>query len=258
MKVDSYAPGTPSWIDIGVNDTDAAARFYGGLFGWDVAPAPPETGGYRMAMLRGEPVAGVGPQMNPGPPAWATYFSVEDVHATASKVTELGGQILMPPMDILDVGKMAVCMDPTGAAFSLWQPLAHAGSGLKSEPGSFCWNELISTDTDAANAFYTALFGWTSHNSPGGPPGGYTEFHQNGQPFGGMLAKNEMMPPEMPSVWSVYFAVEDCDASVAKAIELGGSQIMEPQDIEPGRFAIVSDDQGAIFQVIALNPNYAG
>ena len=81
MEVDKYEEGVPSWVDLGTSDIDAAARFYGGLFGWEVPDPPPETGGYRVCMLKGQPVAGLGPQMNPGPPVWATYVNTADADA---------------------------------------------------------------------------------------------------------------------------------------------------------------------------------
>lgn len=130
MEMTSYEPGTPSWVDLGTPDQDAATAFYEGLFGWDVPEGPPEAGGYRMCMLRGTPVAGMGPQMNPDmPPWWTTYVSVADADATTAAVTANGGHVLMPPMDVLDVGRMAIFMDPAGAMFSVWQPLAQPAPG---------------------------------------------------------------------------------------------------------------------------------
>ena len=119
MEMTSYAPGTPSWIDLGTPDADGAAAFYGGLFGWVVEEGPPEAGGYRMCMFKGHAVAGMGPQMNTDiPPFWATYVSVADVDASVAKVTELGGAVMMGPMDI-EPGRFAVVADPYGAAFNV-------------------------------------------------------------------------------------------------------------------------------------------
>src|ERR1700743_630661 len=109
MEKTSYQPGTPSWVDLSSPDPDASAAFYGDLFGWQVHPAMPDAGGYRMAELRGLPVAGIGPQMQQGmPPAWTTYVSTADADATAKAVTAAGGQTFMPPMDVMDVGRMGV------------------------------------------------------------------------------------------------------------------------------------------------------
>lgn len=251
METDGFDNGVPSWVDLGTPDIDAAATFYSALFGWSVEEAGgPETGGYRMCTLRGRPVAGLGPQMNPGPPVWATYVTVEDADASAEAVTGAGGQVLMDPMDVLDVGRMAVFADPAGAAFSVWQAKAHHGAGIVNEPGSLSWNELMTTDVEGAKAFYQSVFGWGATTHEGEM--NYTEFSLGDRQIGGMIEKPSMVPAEVPPHWSVYFAVEDADAAVAKVKELGGSVMMPPRDIEPGRFAVVSDPAGATFTVIAM------
>lgn len=251
MEMTSYDPGVPSWVDLGTGDPDAAAAFYGGLFGWTCESGPPEAGGYRMCLLRGLPVAGLGPQMNPGPPVWSTYVTVEDADGTAATVASAGGQVIVPPMDVLDVGRMAVFTDPVGAFFSVWQPRAHKGAALVNEPGTLCWNELMTTDLEASKAFYAAVFGWEAHTHGVGH-GEYTEFHVGGRSIAGMMAKPPDMPAEVPPYWGVYFAVADTDAAMAKAIELGGTAITEAMDIEPGRFAVLCDPTGAVFSVIAM------
>ena len=256
MEITSYAPGTPCWIDLGAPDPAAAAAFYGTVFGWTSEEGPPEAGGYRMCLLRGVPVAGIGPRMNPDhPPFWATYIAVADADATAARVTELGGQVVAPPMDVLTAGRMAVCLDPAGAAFSLWQAGTTLGSGLANEPGAFTWNELLTDDLDGAKAFYGGLFGWTSETMTGEMP--YTEFKLDGRSIAGMMPKPPTMPPGVPPMWGVYFAVEDADATVATITAAGGSLLMGPQDIEPGRFAVVADPAGATFNVMKLKAELA-
>jgi hypothetical protein len=230
---------------------DAAATFYGGLFGWTADPGPEEAGGYRIAMLNGQPVAGIGPAMNPGPPFWSTYVSVADADETAAKVKAAGGQELVAPMDVMQAGRMAVFMDNAGAAFSIWQPNEHPGAGLVNEPGTLCWNELSTRDIDKAIEFYPQVFGWGHSTSEGGPMP-YTEWKVDGASIAGMMPMPEAVPAQVPPYWLVYFAVEDCDASVAKAVELGGSQMFPPMDIPIGRFAGITDPQGAMFAVIAL------
>lgn len=259
MEKDRYKNGVPSWVDLGCPDVAAAAEFYGGLFGWDVQVGPPETGGYAIAHLKGRPVAGLGPQMNPGPPVWATYINVDDADATAAAVTAAGGQIVVPPMDVMDQGRMAVFTDTVGAFISVWQPGAHTGAGLVNEPGTLSWNELITDDTDTAASFYGAVFGWEAAAvGPTTGPGAYTEFTLDGAPVGGMMPKPPVLPPEVPSYWGVYFAVADTDAAAAKVTELGGSVLMPPMDIEPGRFAVVADPAGATFDIITLKADLAG
>lgn len=253
MEMDLYEPGVPSWIDLGSPDPQRAADFYGALFGWDAPEGPEETGGYRVAMVGDRAVAGIGQAQNPGPPVWTTYIAVESADAAAEKVAAAGGQVILPPMDVLDVGRMAVFTDSVGAFFSVWQPGTHPGAQLVNEPGTWSWSELLTTDIDASKVFYAAVFGWGATTQGDGPMA-YTEWQVGGRSVGGMMQKPPMMPAEVPPHWSVYFAVSDTDAAVARVVELGGSQIMPPMDIEPGRFAVVADPTGAVFNVIALKP----
>jgi predicted enzyme related to lactoylglutathione lyase len=256
MEKTSYQAGTPSWVDIGVADMDAAMAFYGGLFGWSFTEGVEEGGGYRNALLRDKRVAGFGPKMDPGPPFWSTYIATDDVDATAEKVVAAGGQVVVPPMDVLDVGRMAVFSDDTGTFFSVWQAGTHPGAELVNEPGTLCWNELNTRRADEAKAFYPAVFGWTSKTSES-PQMTYTEWYLDDGVIGGMLHMGEQFPPQVPNHWLVYFAVEDTDAAVAKVTELGGSVMMPPMDIDAGRFAVVGDPAGAAFAVIRLAPDMA-
>jgi uncharacterized protein len=251
----SYAPGTPSWVDLGSPDLDAAVEFYGTLFGWEVGEAgdPEQTGGYRMAELGGKPVAGMMPLMQEGQvPAWMTYVSVEDADATAVAVKEAGGQVIAAPMDVLDVGRMAVFADPAGAVFAIWQPRAHPGAGLVNEPGAFTWNELNTRDPEAAKSFYAAVFGWEVATHEMGDMGTYVEWKQGEDPMGGMMDMGDRVPEQVPPHWLTYFAVKDTDAAVEKVKELGGGVAFGPIDIMAGRFAVVHDPQGAMFAVIKM------
>lgn len=251
MEVTSYDHGVPSWVDFGSADPAKAAEFYAQIFGWEVHDLGPDAGGYRMCHLRGKAVAGLGPKMNPGPPTWTTYVSVTDADDTATAVKANGGQILMGGMDVFDAGRMAVFADPAGAAFSVWQPNQHIGSQLVNEPGTLCWNELITTDVAAALSFYPAVFGW-GHVTHSGDAMEYTEWKVGDRSVGGLMAKPPTMPAQVPSHWAVYFAVADCDATVAQVTGLGGRQMTPPMDIPQGRFAFVTDPEGGTFGVIAL------
>jgi predicted enzyme related to lactoylglutathione lyase len=257
MEIDRYEPGVPSWVDLGSPDPQRAADFYGALFGWEAPEGPPESGGYRVAMIGDRAVAGIGQQQNPGPPVWATYIAVESADDAAAKVAAAGGQTLLPPMDVLDVGRMAVFADPVGAVFSVWQAGTHPGAELVNEPGTWSWSELLTTDLDASKRFYGEVFGWTANTQGAGPMGEYTEWQAAGRSVGGMMQKPPMLPAEVPPFWAVYFSVTDADAAVARITELGGSVMVPPTDIEPGRFAAVSDPTGAAFNVIALKPELA-
>ena len=248
----TYPPGTPSWVDLASPDIEKSKAFYGGLFGWDPLVGPPEAGGYVMFQKGGKNVAGAMQIMTEGqPPAWMTYVDVEDADTTVDLVKKAGGTVFVEPMDVLDVGRMAVLADPTGAAIGLWQPRAHKGAELANEPGSFCWNELQTRDTDKAKAFYAEVFGWgaETHETPGMT---YTEWKRGEHSVGGMMDMPADMPADVPAYWLVYFAVDDCDAAVAKATELGAAQLLAPTDIDPGRFAVLMDPTGATFAVIKM------
>jgi predicted enzyme related to lactoylglutathione lyase len=249
--MERYDHGVPSWVDLGTSDPAAAAAFYSGLFGWDVQEGPPEAGGYRMAMLRGKPVAGLGPQMNPGPPYWTTYVTVDSADDAAEKVKAAGGTVFVEPFDVLDVGRMAVFADPRGAAFAVWEPRAHIGAGIVNEPNTYSWSELVTSDVEASKGFYAAVFGWGAETHGEGA-GAYTEWQLGGRSISGMLSRPPDMPAQVPDHWAVYFIVSDAEAAVAKIKELGGSVMMGPMEIEPGIFAVVNDPQGANFNVLQM------
>jgi uncharacterized protein len=250
-----YVPGTPSWVDIGT-DIEGAKTFYGGLFGWTTMDAgpPEETGGYGFFLADGKFVAGYGPQQNPGPPAWTTYVDVTDADAVVGKVQAAGGTVVVPPMDVMTAGRMAVFQDHQGAFISVWQAGEHRGAQLVNEPGAWCWSELNTRDVEGSKSFYSAVFGWdpTTH---GEGPGAYTEFQVAGNSVAGMMAMPPMVPAQVPAHWLVYFAVADTDAAVARIGELGGALTAGPMDVEPGRLAVVTDPQGGFFGVITVkNP----
>jgi predicted enzyme related to lactoylglutathione lyase len=257
----SYAPGTPSWVDLGSPDLDASVEFYAALLGWEVPPSEnvEQTGGYRRATKGGKDVAGMMPLMQEGQvPAWTTYISVEDADATAAKVREAGGMVYAEPMDVMDLGRMAIFADTTGAAFGVWQPGTFPGAGIVNEPGALAWNELGTRDTEAAKAFYTQVFGWSPADNDMGEMGTYTEWKLGEGSVGGMLDITGRVPDEVPAHWLTYFAVEDTDAAVETVKEKGGSVAFGPIDIPAGRFAVVRDPQGAVFAVIKVSEQTEG
>ena len=250
-----YAPGTPSWTDLGTPDFEASTRFYGELFGWRAEEPGPieETGGYTMFTLRGKNIAGMGPLQEGQPPAWGTYVSVSDADTTTKAAKNAGATVMLEPMDVMDAGRVAVFVDPTGAVISIWQPNQHIGAQLVNEPGTPCWNELDTRDTEKSKAFYTELFGWGTDAMPMGEGAKYTIWTLDGQGVGGMLPMPDMVPDEVPNNWLTSFAVDDCDASVSKLESLGGSVLAPATDMEGvGRFAVVADPHGAAFSVIKL------
>ncbi len=253
----SYEPGTPCWVDLGSPDLEASVDFYAALFGWDVPESEnaEQTGGYRQAMKGGKPVAGMMPLMQEGQPVvWSSYISVEDADATTVKVKESGGTVMVEPMDVMDLGRMAVFVDPTGAVVGIWQPGTFVGAEIVNEPGALAWNELNTRDPEAAKAFYGAVFGWDFQDDDMGEMGTYTTLKLRGEMVGGMFDMGARgVPEQVPAHWQVYFAVEDTDAAVEQAQGAGGSVMVEPMEVPAGRFAILTDPHGASFAVIALN-----
>jgi predicted enzyme related to lactoylglutathione lyase len=155
-------------------------------------------------------------------------------------------------MDVLDVGRMAVATDPTGAVFSIWQPRLHTGAAIVNEPNTFCWNELTTRAPQKSVEFYGAVFGWTATLLPMEGQPDYTEFRIADRGIAGMLQMTDSWPEHIPNHWMVYFAVDDCDAAVSRAEAFGASVLMSPTEVPPGRFATIRDPQGAVFSMIAL------
>jgi predicted enzyme related to lactoylglutathione lyase len=260
QETPKYAPGTFCWIELGTSDNEAAKKFYTELFGWTFVDNPmgPDMV-YTMLKKDEKDVGGLYklmPDMRAQgiPPHWLSYVSVTSADESAAKATGAGATLMKEPVDVLNYGRMAVIQDPTGAVFALWQAGTHPGAGIYNVPGSFCWNELGTNDTAKAGDFYTSLFGWEKDVQEFGPIE-YTMFVNAGRPAAGMFKITAEMG-NVPPHWLAYFAVEDCDASTQKATELGATAIKPPDDIPGiGRFAILSDPQGAAFAIIKLeNP----
>ena len=249
-----YPPGTPSWVELSSPDPDASAAFYRDVLGWSpTEPGGAETGGYRMFQCDSQRVAGLMGHMQEGQPtAWTTYISVADADETAQKVKGAGGNVIVSPMDVMDLGRMAVFADPTGAVFGVWQPGTFAGADLVNEPVSLVWNEVHTREPDADKTFYGSVFGWDAGKpSFEGAPDTYTVWQLDGKNVGGMMEMVEgMFPPDAPPHWSVCFAVDDADVTVAKARDHGGTVVAEPVDMPIGRFAAIIDPQGAWFTVM--------
>ncbi|HET7509075.1 MAG TPA: VOC family protein [Solirubrobacterales bacterium] len=249
----SYTPGTPCWVDLATPDIEAAAQFYGDLLGWDVPEQPnsAEMGGYRRAKKNGKDVAGMMPLMQEGqPPVWSTHVAVADADATAKTVADAGGTVIAEPMDVMDLGRMAIFTDPTGAVFEVWQADTFPGAELVNEYGCFGWNELGTRDIDSAKSFYGQVFGWTTDERPAEEIGTYYVWKQGEDRVGGMMDIGPILPAEIPAHWLVYFTVENCDAAVEQVQSAGGSLNSGPMDVEVGRFAVVSDPFGAVFAVM--------
>lgn len=241
------------WVELASSDPVAGRAFYQKLLGWNFTDMPmPEP--YAIADLGGKHVAGVmrlpeQAKAMGAPPHWLSYVAVEDAKAAAAQATALGGTVVFGPAT-MGPGTFAVIQDPAGGTFALWQaPAEPMGTFLYGETGALCWNELISTDLDRAGRFYSGLFGWKLESAP--MPGmEYTIIKKGDQQVGGMMAQPQEMAGA-PSLWNAYFAVADCDGTVAKAIALGGRPVVPAMDIpEVGRIAMLADPQGAAFSVL--------
>ena len=237
-----------SWVDLAAKDLEAAGQFYKGLFGWS-AFAVPDTD-YTMFMVGEAPVAGameLTPEMGEMPPVWSTYIAVEDADATVADVVEAGGTVMQEPFDIPDGDRIAVIADPSGAVICLFEGDRQNGMKVMDENGAPCWFDCATRDTEAAGAFYSKVFGWTTDHMP---EMDYTMFMNNGIPTCGMFALPEEVPAEVPAHWVVNFVVPDTDQAVAYATENGGMVTMPPMDTPFGRAAGLMDPWGAVLTVI--------
>lgn len=245
-----WPAGTPCWVDLMTTDQAAAREFYGRLFGWQIDVGPEETGNYGMAALDGRSVAGIGGMMGmEHPPVWSTYLATTDVDASCEAVVAAGGTVISTPMDVMEFGRMAFVQAPGGGVSGLWQAGTHFGVGLANEPNSLTWNEFMCRDYEGAKAFFAHVFGYT-YTEMGEAGMQYSMIEVGGNTVGGLGTLPAEVPEQVPPHWRVYFAVDDCDAAVARVGELGGSVQRPPMDMPYGRHADVADPQGAMFAVI--------
>ena len=246
-----HTPGTFSWADVSTTDQAGAKDFYSGLFGWEAEDLPVGDGiSYSMMRIGGKDAAAISPQQQQQrdagvPPLWNSYVTVESADDAAAKAGELGASVHAPPFDVMDAGRMAVIQDPQGAFFMVWEPKENIGAGLVNGHGALSWNELASTDVDASVAFYGELFGWTTSPFEGAPVR-YEVVMNQGRANG---AIREMGNDPAPPHWLVYFGIDDIDAGLAKAKELGGTVLAGPMDIGIAKIGVVQDPQGAVFAI---------
>jgi predicted enzyme related to lactoylglutathione lyase len=268
---DGYIAGVPCWIDTSHPDPQAALDFYRGLFGWEFDDAMPEgtDGHYFIGRIRGGDVAAISAAPEGAPPmaVWNTYIWVESADDAAEAARAAGGRVMMEPFDVMDAGRMAVLADPEGAVFCVWQAKEHKGSKVVNEHGSLNFNGLATRDPDAAKAFYGQVFGWRTLALPAGEmwtlpgygdhleessPGLREQMAQMGAPDGFIDVVAALTPiadddTDTPAHWSVTFAVDDADATAAKAAELGGTVLAGPVDAPWTKMAVIRDPQGATF-----------
>ncbi len=247
--------GEPCWADLLTSDVARARRFYTELFGWSAAESGEEYGNYVTFMKGDASVAGMGAQM-PGattPDGWSTYLAVADVDATTEAARAAGAKVLAEPMTVGTMGRMAVLMDPSGAAIGLWQSAEHAGFGAVDEAGTPVWHELNTRDWEAAIPFYEQVFGWKPKPLSDTDEFRYSTFGVGDAMAGGIFDAKASLPPGVPSHWQLYLGVDDVAAAAARVKELGGTVLREPWDTEYGTFAQVTDPTGAMFMLSSVD-----
>ncbi|MCY3913253.1 MAG: VOC family protein [Chloroflexi bacterium] len=257
MKITSHSQGAPCWVDLATTDQVAAKAFYADLFGWDCQDNPMDEAGnvfYTMAMVDGAFVGGMYEQPQDQreagiPPHWMIHLAVDDVDAIAARVPELGGTVGAPPFDVFEAGRMSIISDPAGAHVAFWQAKGHIGTGVKSEPNTIHWCELLTQDPDTATAFYAELLGMESETLTMAEEGAYTILLSGGVGASGIMAMPvHLRERGVPAHWSVYFQIEDVEAAVAHVTAAGGRVALPPKDIPMvGRIAYLLDPQGAGF-----------
>ena len=246
----TYPPGTFSWTDLATSDPDDAKRFYTGLFGWEFEdqPIPGDDAVYTMLRKDGKDVAALFQAREGMPTFWGSYVTVESADSAAARATELGGTLVVEPFDVMDVGRMAVIHDPTGAIFSVWEPHGSIGASLVNVPGALTLNQLGTPDPQKAEEFYAGLFGWRTEQVAGGDTP-YWGIYLGDRLNGGMMR----IDPDggIPPHWLTFFGSPDVDADAGRIGELGGQVTLPPMDVPGGRILVAQDPQGAFFGLFA-------
>ena len=253
-----FEAGKPSWVELSTTDAPSARAFYEKVFGWNIWVSPdPQYGGYALASTgENKSVGGIAPKRpeDKSPSSWSIYFGTASADETAKKVAAAGGKVVMPPFDVPAQGRMVVFQDPSGAFVSAWQAKATQGFVGGAE-GHYGWAELSARGLDKDIPFYKAVFGWSAKKSAvATEEQPYTEFKVGDESVAGAMEMNAMIPKDVPSYWMPYFNVVDVDAMTKKATAAGGREMVAPQDFPGGRFAIVSDPQGAAFGLLKFQP----
>lgn len=251
---DSFPSGAPCWVDLYTSDLERSHEFYGRLLGWTVDDPGPAYGGYVNYLSNGAPVAGC--MRNDGQggtdDVWSVYLMTDDVQAVADATPANGGQVIVPPMDVLELGRMAVVADAGGASVGAWQPGSHRGFGVVAEPGAPTWFEVRSRAYEQTLQFYRRVFGWDTRVVADTPELRSATFGAGDRQDVGITDAATRLPDGAPSAWSVSFGVRDTDAAVAEVVSLGGAVLEPAADGPSGRLARVSDPGGAVFELIGL------
>jgi uncharacterized protein len=251
-KRDSAPVGAPCWIELFTSDVETGRAFYHELFGWTSDEPAEELGGYFTFYKEGVRVAGG--MHNDGqsgaPDVWSVYLACEDAKATADAAKANGGQVMVEPMEVMDLGSMVVVSDPGGGVIGGWQPGTHTGFGVYAEPNTPHWFELQTRDYDASIDFYRKVFAWDAHVASDTPELHYTTLGEGEAALAGIMDATAFLPDGVPGQWSIYFGTEDADATLAKVVELGGSIVQPAEDTPYGRLATAADPAGINFKLI--------
>jgi predicted enzyme related to lactoylglutathione lyase len=254
----SAALGAPTWIDLSTSDPEGARSFYGQLFGWTADAPNPEFGGYFMFNHAGAPVAGCMDSGAGGAPdaerteAWSVYLASDDIEKTLAAVTAEGGTVVVPAMPVGGAGTMAYVTDPGGAGIGVWQPDEFIGFTTYAETGAPGWWELLTKEYAKAIPFYRDVFHWDTATMGDSDAFRYTVQMVGELQSAGVMDASTWLGGT-PSHWSVYFAVDDADAALDRAVELGGSVQAPAQDTPYGRLATAADPTGAQFKLLGPN-----
>ena len=251
---DSALIGAPCWIDLMTSDPDRSREFYGELLGWAADEPAAEFGGYISFHRDGRRIAGCMSAEAAGAvrDAWSVYLAVEDIAKALEAVVPSGGEVRFDAHPVGDLGVMAAVADPGGAQVGLWQPQQHQGFGLVAEAGAPGWFELSTRVYEQALRFYREVFGWDTRTLSEGEFR-YTVVQHGDDQVAGVLDASRFLPEGEPDHWTVYFAVEDTDAALAKAVQLGGKATQDPEDTPYGRIAAATDVTGAQFKLVGPN-----
>lgn len=260
-----FAEGAPCWAVAMLPDVAAGKRFYGELLGWSFGEPVPERDAYTTATLDGKAVAGLVAKPDGRMPTdWNVHLCTPDISAAASRAREAGGQVIMDPFPLGEAGHTAVVADPGGAVFQLWQPGTMTGFEARGKPGAYAWAEVYTREADkgAVDSFYEQVFGYATSDLGETLGEDYLMWAPRGEPadtahaIGGRALIAADAPERLPAHFLLYFAVQDCDEAVRVTGRLGGRAVLEPTDTPFGRHAVLVDNQGAYFAVIALEEEH--
>ena len=250
----THSPGDPCWIELFTPDVKSARDFYGELFGWDSRAGDEEYGGYVVFERDGEPIAGcMRNDGSMGPSMWSVYLASDDAAATVEKARQHGGQVVVEPIKVGELGHMALVVDPAGAAVGVWQPLEHTGISARGEIGAPAWFETLSRDYAAAVPFYRDVFGWDTFTMSDTDEFRYTTLGEGDQAKAGIMDASAFLG-DQPSRWQFYVEVVDTDASVQRATDLGGTVIESAENTPYGRLSVIVDPAGIPFAIMGPDP----